>query len=155
MAPVSQQRSPIASCLPVGTGAFPKGDTARHCTDLSCNLGLARPRFIFRSPGEARRKATCDFSAVPTAFFLWPAARKWVARHLPPPPLSSHKAAKAPVAADTHVPTPCWPFSRESTPCFLLFLAQGDQNPKPPEYRVSEMVTTVGASLSPRVKPRH
>lgn len=55
-------RSPAGDKGSAGTGAFPKGDTAKHPADLSCNLGLAKPRFIFRSPGgEARRKATCDF----------------------------------------------------------------------------------------------
>lgn len=50
----------------------------------------------------------------------------------PPPPLSSHKAAEAPVAADTHVPTPCRSFSRDSTLCSWLFLAQGESKPQTP-----------------------
>lgn len=51
---------------PRGTGALQRQSSSRKETlrtpaDLSCNLGLPRPGFIFRPPGgEARRKEPCN-----------------------------------------------------------------------------------------------
>lgn len=70
----------------VQTGPFPKGDSGAPA-DLSCNLGLARPGFIFRPPGgEASRKEPCE----PCLWLLYCSGEGGSGTHCPPRPHPSH-----------------------------------------------------------------